>query len=137
MSAGANLDKTIVYEAFIKTFPLIEDSELLTKESVLIEKALEQLDGLDIPRNLTLFCQSNETFIVNILMTAVLGNLVRENKAFTNDHGTQPFLSDPISGEIVYVENFMTNRIIVFQVLVFSLVLALGRSWTAAKTKQP
>lgn len=136
MGANAHFDKTIVYEAFIKTFPLIEDSELLTKESVLIEKALEHLDALDIPRNLTLFCQSNETFIVNILMTAVLGNLVKKDDAFANDHGTQPFLSDPISGEIVYVENFMTNRIIVFQVLVFSLVLALGRSWSAAKSKK-
>ena len=67
--------------------------------------------------------------ILRILMKASLGNLVQDADPSAKDKIRQPYLANPVTGKLQYVDSYNSNRLLIFQVLVFGLLLALGRSW--------
>lgn len=118
-------DDIKVFNAFKNTFPLVDNSELLTIQSIVVDRAVEKLNTIGVYHNISTFCSLDEQEILNVLMKAVLGSLV-------SDKDKQPFQIDATTGQIVYTDNFTNNRLIIFQVLVFSLLIALARTWFVA-----
>lgn len=118
-------DDVKVFNAFKKTFPLQDNSELLTKQAIVVNRAIERLNSIGVYYNVSTFCSLDEQEILNVLMHAVLGFLVIEEEK-------QPFQIDVTTGKLVFTDNFTNNRLIIFQVLVFSLLIALARTWYVA-----
>lgn len=118
-----------LFDAFRAVFPVKDGSEILAEESVFAAEAQRHLDLLGIPANLTAFCALPEEQVLGIFMKASLGNLVQDADPSAREKIRQPYLANPQTGRLEYVDNFTSNRLVVFQVLVFGLLMALGRSW--------
>eukprot|EP00961_Rhodomonas_salina_P064513 867963-Rhodomonas_salina.2 len=123
---SADPSDELLYTAFKTVFPLKDGSELLARRSVIIDAAMEHLSTTGIPRNITQFCAMDEAEIMVVFMKATLGNLVMSDEIAD---AFQPYLADPTTGKLVYVDDFTNNRLLIFQVLVFSLLIALARTW--------
>lgn len=122
-------DSTILYEAFTSVFPLKDGSHLLLDETVFIEEALRHLDLLQVPHTKAEFCALDEARIATVIMKASLGNLVQDEDPLARDKLRQPYQANPLTGKIEYVNNYTSNRLMIFEVLIYSLLLALARSW--------
>lgn len=120
---------TVLASEFERTFPLRDESRLVAPDSLLVTRALEQFVLLQIPLNASAFDAvtgaldgpMTEAQLVRVFMLAALGNLVRGS-----DCALQ---SDPVTGSLVPSNTYTANRVLVFEVLVFVLVLALGVLW--------
>ena len=125
-----------VYEAFSLVFPFKDDSVLLagSNTSVFELQALDQLSYLGVTNSVGDFCAKSEAEILVVLMKAALGNLLVNT---TGEGCNRPFVVDPVSGKLERVESLENNRVLVFEVLVFALLLALARSWYVMHSLPP
>ena len=123
-------DNVAVYAAFSHVFPFKDGSVLLagSDTSVFEMQALDQLGYIGVTDNVTVFCAKPEEEILVVLMKAALGNLIVNT---SGDEKNRPFVVDPVTGKLEPVESLQNNRVLVFEVLVFALLLALARSWYA------
>jgi acetyl esterase/lipase len=116
---GGEPNPALLFAAFKSVFPVRDGSTILAQEDVFSREAREHLDLLGVPHSAAAFCaETEEADVLKVLMKASLGNIV----------GT-PFQANPVSGKLEAVDTYETNRVAVFQVLVFALLLALARSW--------
>jgi hypothetical protein len=122
-------DSAALFTAFKAVFPPRDGSEILSDETVFAAEARRHLDTLGVPHSLSGFCALPEERVLEILMKASLGNLVMSNDTDAPDKIRQPYQTNPVTGHLEYVDNYASNRLVIFQVLVFGLLLALGRSW--------
>jgi hypothetical protein len=128
----------LLFEAFTEVFPVRDGSTILAEEAVFTREAEHHLELLGVPGSMAAFCaEVSEAALLRVLMHASLGNLVREPDHKTNQPVAGPYMTDPITGVIERVDTYESNRVVVFQVLVFSLLVALARSWYLIETQQP
>ena len=130
----AEIDASALFNAFIEVFPLKDGSQYLASynTSVLEQQALLQLAYLGVPDNITLYCQLPEADIVRTLMLAALGNLLVNTT--DSDGCGAPFVSDATSGHIERANSFAHNRVLIFEIIIFSLLIALARAWFVIQT---
>ena len=124
--AVASPDPALLLEAFKHVFPLKDGSEILVRDSAFELEALHHIELLGVSSNTSDFCALDETTVLTILMKASLGNLLM---ATSESQDTQPYQANPITGKLEFVDSYDSNRLLVFQVLVFSLLLGIARSW--------
>lgn len=123
------LDHDALFQAFTEVFPLKDGSAYLTSynTSVLEKQALTLLSFIGVPQNVTEFCQQPEEQIIRVMILASLGNLIANTT--DGDECASPFVSDATSGVIERANSFASNRVLIFEVIIFSLLLALARAW--------
>ena len=128
-SHTAAFDDAALFQAFTAVFPLRDGSEVLAQDTVFAGEARAHLDLLGVPHNVSGVCTMDESALLLVLMKASLGNLVQDEDPAAGDKIRQPYQANAVSGKLEYVDNFTSNRLVIFQVLVFSLLLGLARSW--------
>ena len=126
---GVAFEDTAVFDAFKAVFPFKDGSEVLVEEAVFLLEAQYHLDLLGVPHNLSAFCSLPEEEVMLVLMKASLGNLVLRDDDTAAGKIRQPYLANPLTGKLQYVDNYTTNRVMILQVLIFCLLVALARSW--------
>lgn len=126
--AGAFSDAKL-FTAFTAVFPLRDGSDVLAHDTVFAAEARAHLDLLGVPHNASAVCALDEDALLLVLMKASLGNLLQAEDPDAADKIRQPYLANAVTGKLEYVDNYTSNRVVVFQVLVFSLLLGLARSW--------
>ena len=131
---GATLNRTLVYQSFLRTFPLSEGSSLLVEEGVLTAKALQHIQMLGVPDNITQFRAQSDGFLIDIIMQAALGSLGNNTRGETE--ALYMIVADPTTGTLRRVDSLTHNRILVFEVMVFALLLALTRAWYLLKVME-
>ncbi len=128
-ASAAAFDSAALFAAFKAVFPPRDGSEILSDEAVFAAEARRHLDLLGVPANLSALCALPEQRVLELLMKASLGNLVMSEDPDAPGKIAQPYQSDPVSGRLEYVDSYASNRLVIFQVLVFGLLLALAHSW--------
>jgi len=114
-------NSTLLLKVFQDEFPLQDGARLASSESVLIKQVLYQLSSLGVPLNASLVTELSEEKLLQVYMLAVTGNLVKEN--------TQMFRVDTVSGKLVMADTYENNRQLIFEIMVFALLLVLGKTW--------
>lgn len=115
-------DPELLLREFKSTFPLRDGSTLISEQSTLVQAALHQFQVLGIPLNQSEVGGMQQDTLLHVFMLAVLGNLALD------DSGRQ-FVADSITGKIVLESTYESNRVLVFEVLVFAVLVALARVW--------
>jgi hypothetical protein len=124
----AVFNESVVHNEFVTVFPMKDGATLSMGSYVFYERGLQVLSRL--PVNITscesVMCGKTEAEFVHILMLAVLGSFVVGQEG---DGCKAPWVSDPVTGSLQQVDTFISNSILVFEVLVFILVISLARVW--------
>jgi hypothetical protein len=126
---AAAFEQAALFAAFKAVFPPRDGSEILSDEAVFAAEARRHLALLGAPANMSALCALPEERVLELLMKASLGNLVMSEDPEAPGKIAQPYQADPVSGRVVFVDSYASNRLVVFQVLVFGLLLALAHSW--------
>lgn len=133
LCAGSVLafDDVSVSEAFLRVFPYTDDSRPLASEpvAVIARQAARRLALLGVPQNSSALCGLPEEKVLEVLMKAVLGNLFVEKDELPAGALKTPFQTNPVTGLLEYADNYTSNRMTIFQVLICGLVIGLGRAW--------
>jgi hypothetical protein len=124
--ASATFNVSVVHDEFVSVFPMKDGATLSVGSYVFYERGLQVLGRLNITSCEGVMCGKTESEFVHVLMLAVLGSFVVGQEG---DGCKAPWVSDPVTGSLQQVDTFVSNRILVFEVLVFILVISLARVW--------
>ena len=120
-SISHSFDTALLTEAFSKAFPLRDGSTLAVSNTVLVDEALWRINELGVPMDPTQCGTMSEAKLLDVYMKAALGTFMNETEC--------AFQADPVTARIVPADTWFTNRVLVFEVLVFMLLIALARLW--------
>lgn len=121
------LNRTLLYNSFVRTFPIRDSSIIMTDNSALVQSAVREIHKLGVPDNITLFRSQSDEFLIDIMMLAALGNMANATKE--DIHAIAIIVADPATGRLERLDSITHNRILILEVMIFVLVIALGRSW--------
>lgn len=120
-----SFDTDLLVAAFSNAFPLRDGSTLAVSNTVLVNEALWRINELGVPMDPAQVGTMSEANLLDVYMKAALGTFMNETEC--------AFHADPVTARIVPADTWFTNRVLVFEVLVFLLLIALARLWFISK----